>query len=172
MGAQRLGVVAGVEQDGLGDPGQVLGEQARSASALDAAAGGGQLGREARLDPVLGEGDGGALEHLLARGADVDPLPGVRGGLGERPRQEVGGRDASAPVGQQVLREARRGPVHDQAHERGRRKGVGLHVVDHEPARSQVVVAAQLLVGAVAAAVDRGEELGEAGGVGGHRQPC
>ena len=75
-------------------------------------------------------------------------------------------------VREEVLREARRGPVHDQAHQRGRREGVGLHVVDHEPARSQVVAAAQLLVGAVAAAVDRGEELGEAGGVGGHRPPC
>ena len=39
---------------------------------------------EARLDPVVGDGDGGALEHLLARGADVDPLPAAGGGLGER----------------------------------------------------------------------------------------
>src|SRR5699024_3101085 len=124
---------------------------------------------EARLDPVRGDGDGGALEDLLGRGADAEP-PLQRGrGVREGAGQEVGGRDRAAPVGEEILRDAGGVTVHHQAHQRRRGVGIDLHVVDEQSAGTQVVGALQLLVGAVAAAVERGEELAEGGRIGAHR---
>src|SRR5699024_6767669 len=77
--------------------------------------------------------------------------------------QEIGGRDAPAMIVQEVLRDPGGGPVDHQTHQGGRGEGVDLHVVDEQAARTQAVGAPQLLVGTVAAPLDRGEDPGQVG---------
>src|SRR5699024_10851960 len=158
-----------VEQGRLGDPGQVLGEQTGGLATPDPATGGGQLDGDACFDPRLGDGDAGALEDLLARGPDADLLAdrccGGRDGAG----QEIGGRDAAAMIREEILRDRGGGAAHDQAHQRRRGEGIDLHVIDHQAPRPQVVGALQLLVGPVAASLDRREDPVQGGRVRGHQ---
>ena len=160
------------------DGGNVAAEQVFGLSPEDASSRGRESDIEAQLDPVFSEDDGRAREHFL--GAGVDPhdatLPaaapaGVSGSLARAAREAVGQGEPTNAGREQGLGKRCDGQRHAHPKLRGSREGIALDMVDAERRVAQVYLAAQILVGAVAAAVDPREQLLELGEAAHAREP-
>ena len=167
------GVRGGEGQDAVDDARQHLGQQPLRGSALDASARGwqGDLATDLRVRvPVRGvvQEHRGQFQDLLLRALDEDPAgvlpaagPQLPGGMGEATGQEVPGRDPHLPGAQEFPRDA--GVREGNAQPRERRRGVRvrLHPVQDQFHIAQPPRIPQLLVGAVAVAVQALQRAGQ-----------
>mgnify|MGYP001394931193 CR=1 FL=1 len=122
----------------------------------------GQAHAHAELDACLVDPASGALEDLLAGRVDADhpalaraaALGDAVAGAVEGARHVVGDGEAAGDAVEQALRNARAGAGDDHPDPRGGREGIALDVVDVEDHVRAGIDARDVLVGAVAAAID------------------
>ncbi len=164
MVGQRLAVDVGEEEHLPGEFDDVAGDGVGGLMPEDAPPAGGQVDEQTRLEPGVVDDDVRPLEDLLAGMSEVDRAPmllpqhGIAG-----PQEEVGGSDPVEAIGREVGRETGVGAVDAHPHLRGGGEGIDLDPIDGERDRSEPVLPGDLLVVAVASAVETVERLSERG---------